>query len=164
MCSNKPDCTHGTHMDQAQSKKLTFDPRFFSKIRGEGVCSSRPQDYAASRDINPNRPPSPKLWCPSDAGTPCSSFCTTSSRKRNHCAVDLVADPDALVYAPFCGVVTMRSEHKTKCTRNFLDIKADPDSEFKGYWVRLLYARPAPEIRAQTKVRDRVRPWRDCSP
>lgn len=72
-----------------------------------------------------------------------------------------MAAPGALVHAPFCGVVTMRSEHKTKCTRNFLDIKADPDSEFKGYWVRLVYARPAPEIKAQTKVSDRVRPLRE---
>jgi hypothetical protein len=31
---------------------------------------------------------------------------------------------------------------------------SDPDSEFKGYWVRLIYARPAPEIKAQTKVRE----------
>jgi hypothetical protein len=40
---------------------------------------------------------------------------------------------------------------------------SDPDSEFKGYWVRLLYARPAPGIKAQMKVRDdHVRTLRGC--
>jgi hypothetical protein len=49
---------------------------------------------------------------------------TPSSAWRNHSAVDLVAAPDALVYAPFGGVVTAVSENKTKCSRNWLDIEA----------------------------------------
>jgi hypothetical protein len=77
-----------------------------------------------------------------------------------------VAAPGAIVYAPFCGVVKAlgtwspkswspkSSKDKPYCDGNLLDIKADPDSEFKGYWVRLLYARPAPGIKAQMKVRD----------
>ena len=159
----------------ANPAPLKFDPRFSSKIRGNGPCATGPQDYAAKRS-GPAK--SPRLWCPNDQGRPCSRVCTASSAWRNHCAVDLVAAPNALVYAPFGGVVTAVSEDKTKCSRNWVDIEAgeqfhlrvrtrcacvrvftytepsDPDSEFKGYWVRLIYARPAPEIKVQTKVRE----------
>ena len=163
--------------------ELKFDPRFFSKIRGSDPCAEGPQAYTATRGPLP----SPKLLCPNDKGTPCSRVCKSSSTRRGHCAVDLVAAPDALVYAPFCGKVTAVRASATKCASNRLDIKAgerfhlrvrtrgarvrvftntelsDPDSEFEGYWVRLLYARHLPEIREQTKVRDHcVRPLRNC--
>ena len=109
--------------------ELKFDPRFFSKMRGKDCdAATSPQGYAALRHVKDSKKLSRKLWCPNDKGRPCSSVCTSSSTTRNHCAVDLVAAPGAIVYAPFCGVVTIAridtSEKQNLCFKNLIDIKA----------------------------------------
>ena len=104
--------------------ELKFDPRFFSKMRGKDCdAATSPQGYAALRHVKDSKKLSPRLLCPNDKGRPCSSVCTSSSTTRNHCAVDLVAAPGAIVYAPFCGVVKVAKNDPSKNKKEECGVK-----------------------------------------